>query len=630
MKTVFLLLLVGLLAPVLATAQPRKYYVSAGTGSDQNPGTLARPFASIQKAADAVSPGDTVFVRAGTYTNPCPGCGIANVTRAGTPSQWIVFQPYRGEQPLLKFDGWGGLSMQPGSAYVEVRGLRIQGASAGQSLAAALVQNHTCDGNGGIRPGPFEARYNGTGLSADGRYADAAYGRPHHLRFVNNEIFECGGGGISAIQSDYVTIENNLVYNNCWYTLFGSSGISLYQSWNYDRAPGYHMVVRGNRCFGNRLFVPWYEQCAISDGNGIIIDDGKHTQNGSTLGPYQSRTLVANNLLVGNGGSGIHAYESERVDIVNNTAYHNSQSVELDGGEIFANVSNDVRIQNNILVPLPGNVVNINFQNNSLVTTHNLHFGGTTEAVPGTATVRADPRFVRPTLDWRTADFGLQAGSPALDAGLAAGAPATDFDGRSRPQGTGIDLGAFERTVAGPLPVVLVSFTAVRAAAGAALAWATASETRNAGFGVERSADGRTFRRIGWVVGRGTTARPTTYSFVDSALGAPAPRPVYYRLRQTDTDGGGSYSPVRTLAADPAAGPARALALAPNPAGAGEVWVSGARPGTLVRAFSVTGREVLRAPADAAGLARLRGVSALPSGLYVVRNEGRSARLVRP
>lgn len=41
-------------------------------------------------------------------------------------------------------------------------------------------------------------------------------------------------------------------------------------------------------------------------------------------------------------------------------------------------------------------------------------------------------------------DFRLRPGSPAIDAGVAEGAPKTDREGRSRPQGTAVDLGAYE------------------------------------------------------------------------------------------------------------------------------------------------------------------------------------------
>ena len=46
-----------------------------------------------------------------------------------------------------------------------------------------------------------------------------------------------------------------------------------------------------------------------------------------------------------------------------------------------------------------------------------------------------------------TTDDGLrlQPGSPCIDAGTTVGAPATDIMGISRPQGNGVDMGAYEQ-----------------------------------------------------------------------------------------------------------------------------------------------------------------------------------------
>src|SRR4051812_12322331 len=43
------------------------WYVSTAAGADNNPGTLAAPFRTIQQAADLARPGDVVLIRGGIY-----------------------------------------------------------------------------------------------------------------------------------------------------------------------------------------------------------------------------------------------------------------------------------------------------------------------------------------------------------------------------------------------------------------------------------------------------------------------------------------------------------------------------------------------------------------------------------
>ncbi|HYQ17251.1 MAG TPA: hypothetical protein VEQ58_15870, partial [Polyangiaceae bacterium] len=47
-------------------ARAADYYV-APDGDDANDGSLAKPFATIQKGADVAGAGDTVYLRGGTY-----------------------------------------------------------------------------------------------------------------------------------------------------------------------------------------------------------------------------------------------------------------------------------------------------------------------------------------------------------------------------------------------------------------------------------------------------------------------------------------------------------------------------------------------------------------------------------
>jgi hypothetical protein len=96
------------------------------------------------------------------------------------------------------------------------------------------------------------------------------------------------------------------------------------------------------------------------------------------------------------------------------------------------------------------------------------------------------------------------------------------------------------------LPVELIGFDAVRTSAGVRLAWATASETDNAGFAVEVSAQEGVWQSVGWVDGAGTTNEAQQYAFTHVSA---HPANVRYRLRQTDLDGATSLSPIVEVSA---------------------------------------------------------------------------------
>ena len=87
------------------------YYVSTG-GSDSNAGSLARPFRTIQRAANLAQPGDTVLVRAGTYRE------TVRPLRSGSGSKPITFAAYNNEKVTVSgADVVGGWSKYSGSIY---------------------------------------------------------------------------------------------------------------------------------------------------------------------------------------------------------------------------------------------------------------------------------------------------------------------------------------------------------------------------------------------------------------------------------------------------------------------------------------------------------------------------------
>ncbi len=93
------------------------------------------------------------------------------------------------------------------------------------------------------------------------------------------------------------------------------------------------------------------------------------------------------------------------------------------------------------------------------------------------------------------------------------------------------------------LPVELQGFAAKRFQEGIKLNWATASETNNNYFTIERSANGSDFTTIGALKGSGTSLKAIDYTFFDSQ---PLNGLNYYRLKQTDYNGKYTYSSITT------------------------------------------------------------------------------------
>ena len=73
------------------------------------------------------------------------------------------------------------------------------------------------------------------------------------------------------------------------------------------------------------------------------------------------------------------------------------------------------------------------------------------------------------------------------------------------------------------------------------LSWATATETNNDHFEVERSSDAINFKTIKEIPGAMNSLETKKYVYVDSN---PEPGINYYRLKQVDLDGTYKYAPI--------------------------------------------------------------------------------------
>ena len=115
------------------------FFVSP-TGDDAAAGSITQPFATVQRAQNAAAPGDTVFLRGGTFrmteNQIARRKGIfAYVTfldKSGTPGKPITYRAYQDEKPIfdcsdVKPDGLRVDAFFITGSWLHLRGLEVTG-----------------------------------------------------------------------------------------------------------------------------------------------------------------------------------------------------------------------------------------------------------------------------------------------------------------------------------------------------------------------------------------------------------------------------------------------------------------------------------------------------------------------
>jgi parallel beta-helix repeat protein len=410
----------------------KTYYLS-GTGNDKNNGSNEEnAFRTFTKAVYQMQTGDTLYVMNGEYDK-----GFILFNKNGSPDNWTTIKAYPGHTPKLKTtrDGINVFS----SSYVRIEGLDIEGNRENVTLEYALSQkdnsNNPLTNSNGIAIKPWK---NSAGVGGT---------NPHHVVISGNKVSNFPGGGIAFSDSDYITVEKNIVSGNAWYSPYGTQGITgLYTVNSDNNTTDYKIIFRDNIVYDNKSLVPWKEAGKITEGHGIMLDNTMHSRNGV---PYNGKTLITNNIVYNNGGAGINAFKSKNVDIVNNTTYQNGR-VLTNSGEIGVSYSENVRAYNNILYASDNQKANVIKYATNITFDHNLAYNSSgfqasdnLKANPSLQNILGkDPQFI----DAAKRNFALKPGSNAIDAGSSlfngvTGKSPQDGDGN----GTAlIDIGAYE------------------------------------------------------------------------------------------------------------------------------------------------------------------------------------------
>ncbi|MEV5207993.1 PKD domain-containing protein [Micromonospora sp. NPDC053740] len=286
--------LVGAALPAQAAA-PTTLYVrqNAATGcSDQYPGTLEQPFCTIGAAAAIVTGGQTVDIGGGNYPER------VTIGTSGTPEQPVTF-----------------LTTSSSAAT-------LTGATAGFVIDGqhdVVLQNLRVDGSGDVPA--LDAR-NSSGLTIrGGTYGLKITATSPVIRFA----------GVTSSSLSKITVSG----------LTASVGISM------DAASS-DVAIQDTSVQG-------YANYLLSDNTiGVRIDGPRNSYIGGSiagftnaaivLGPTAAGTVVANNVISGGAGHGVHNNGATGTAIANNTINNRCQDgIRVDGA------SSGVSVQNNVL-----------------------------------------------------------------------------------------------------------------------------------------------------------------------------------------------------------------------------------------------------------------------------------------
>ena len=399
----------------------RIFYV-ATTGDDSNAGALDAPFRTLAYAVSGLQPGDTLYVRGGTYAEsledaiPGGSSWSAPVTVAAYPGEAPLIQPLQGANRVLTFS-------RSTSAYIVIDGFVLDAAAVTYD---AVKLDYMLNA-----PAPVPAM---APTLADRRFTlgpckrpvcvpplEPGWQYPHHIRIRNCEIRNAPYQGISVSgvtgQASYSEFLNLNVHDNgtndfhhgayietahnlvdhCRFYRNAGWGIQIYHT---PESGADKNTISNNQCYNNAK--------AGGRGAGIVIAAGRGN-------------MAFNNIVWGNKGGIQVDYNALDTALYNNTVYSNgAYGLNIGPG------SSNADIRNNIVY---------------LHTTPVVDQGAATNLA---ANLLANPAFV----DAAALNFHIAPSSPAIDTGVTIPQVTMDFDSVSRPQGRAYDIGAYEALAA--------------------------------------------------------------------------------------------------------------------------------------------------------------------------------------
>ncbi|HDR7962730.1 TPA: right-handed parallel beta-helix repeat-containing protein [Bacillus wiedmannii] len=392
----FIMLIFTLPVPAFAQSNNNvnsvtNYYVSP-TGKDLNPGTLDRPFATIQKAANVAKEGSTIYIRGGIYNQK------VRVTHSGASGAPITFQNYQDEKVILdgskvKLEDDGLFTIED-TSYIHVKGLEFRNLKStkvnetpigiyitGTGSYIDIRNNYIHHIEANVKNG------NAHGIAVYGT-STSAQNNLNHIVIDNNEVtnLKLGLSETIAVNGnvDSFEVTNNKVHdnNNIGIVLIGHEGVSPVATLDQAR----NGVVRNNIVHHNSSInnTSYNEYSAdgiyVDGGKEIIIEQNQSYENDLGIevasehaGKSASQITVRDNTISNNimSGIAIGGYDNQQGYAENNTFTNNviykNDTKDQESGQIELNYDtrNNVITNNQIYASNSRIFISNNFSKNT-------------------------------------------------------------------------------------------------------------------------------------------------------------------------------------------------------------------------------------------------------------------------
>lgn len=391
------------------------YYVSKN-GDDANSGIYSSPWRTIGKANANLQPGDTVYIREGTYEE------TIRPNNSGSEGNPITYAQYENEEVTIT-NVYDGVDLAHRN-YITIDGLRIINVTGRWVNISADDANHAqhnviknCYMNGADD-------YSGINLK-----------NTHYNIIRNNELWgKCGPDDLISFwgSGKYNLIENNEFYygNHVSVALRGRGYTTSYNVirnnyfWNpWHATLSIYHNANLNLIEGNRIYDAGDNHNNNTCGSDRDQNMERFQHNGLQIG--SSDLIVRNNVLVNNGRLAIESYDPDKTStnnhIYNNTFYKNYRGINTNGrsGEDLygCKIKNNIFYQQRqyeIIGGYSSGIGNEFLYNNILGGTVDYH---SKDSAHDNLTV--DPQFINEVADpnVKNSDLHLQSGSPMIDAG---------------------------------------------------------------------------------------------------------------------------------------------------------------------------------------------------------------------